>query len=94
MHTLHTETSSVLSVTADENYLFSGSQGYDIFVSLNQLQHVRVVMLNCEGMGQANIVYEDGPTRSHWQCASFGISKGQGMVNQLIWYVLLLGTTW
>ncbi|KAL5524589.1 hypothetical protein ACEPAF_9729 [Sanghuangporus sanghuang] len=32
MHTLHTETSSVLSVVADDNYIFSGSQGYDIFV--------------------------------------------------------------
>ncbi|KAH8114659.1 Zn-dependent exopeptidase [Phellopilus nigrolimitatus] len=32
MHTLHTETSSVLSVTADEKHIYSGSQGYDIFV--------------------------------------------------------------
>ncbi|EJC98016.1 Zn-dependent exopeptidase [Fomitiporia mediterranea MF3/22] len=32
MHTLRSETSSVLSVTADENYFFSGSQGYDIYV--------------------------------------------------------------
>ncbi|KAI5122438.1 hypothetical protein M0805_008751 [Coniferiporia weirii] len=32
MHTLHTELSSVLSVTADEKHIFSGSQGCDIFV--------------------------------------------------------------
>ncbi|THH11663.1 hypothetical protein EW145_g494 [Phellinidium pouzarii] len=32
MHTLHTKLSSVLSVTADEEHIFSGSQGYDIFV--------------------------------------------------------------
>lgn len=35
MHTLRSETSSVLSITADENYIFSGSQGYDISVSLS-----------------------------------------------------------
>lgn len=39
MHTLHTELSSVLSVTADEKHIFSGSQGYDIFVSHNFLRH-------------------------------------------------------
>ena len=33
MHTLHQEDSSVLSLAADENYIFSGSQGYDIYVS-------------------------------------------------------------
>ncbi|TDL23199.1 Zn-dependent exopeptidase [Rickenella mellea] len=32
VHTLHQELSSVLSVAADEKHIFSGSQGYDIFV--------------------------------------------------------------
>lgn len=32
MHTLHQEESSVLSVAADDAHIFSGSQGYDIYV--------------------------------------------------------------
>lgn len=34
MHTLRQEESSVLSLAADEKHLFSGSQGYDIYVRL------------------------------------------------------------
>ena len=34
MHTLYTEKSSVLSVAADENYIYSGSQNCNILVSI------------------------------------------------------------
>lgn len=33
LHTLHQEESSVLSLAVDEKHVFSGSQGYDIYVS-------------------------------------------------------------
>lgn len=36
-HTLHQEESSVLSVAADKRHIFSGSQGYDIYVSVDHI---------------------------------------------------------
>lgn len=51
MHTLHhrEENSSVLSLAADERHIFSGSQGYDIYVSRSCIR--LALVLRCEGMG-------------------------------------------
>lgn len=47
MHTLRQEESSVLSLTADERFIYSGSQGMDIYVStFSSLTEIALIALS------------------------------------------------
>lgn len=81
MHTLHTEPSSVLSVTADEKHIFSGSQGYDIFVSPVSIPARDFEAKKRQGVGQMHIYCENNATRPHRKRACAGTRAGQRMAN-------------
>lgn len=79
VHSLHETRSSVLSLAANEDYIFSGSQNRHISVSL-RLSGLNASQLGCcAGMGQEYIPIEEYLAWAYRKRSGFGICSEREM---------------